>query len=617
MTQTSLIPTVVALSNFFAHNFPHISWYPYWYLGNPYQFLIGPVVPLLLSIFNFQFLIFNFYLGLILASFLIGAFGIYLLLKDFGVGKKEAVLPGLLYILLPAGLFLLQFQNGLNHIALGSLPYIFLLYKRFLEKDRLETPVFLSIAIAFVLLIDISILLPLAIGFMALFISLDIKKQVDGKIVNTLLIYLLAISLSTLWYTPRFWWVVLSNPSFGGAPLSNVLLSLLKLLLNLLPLVLALLVVKMTKFRPAGYLLFAMIFFVSFLFLTIVRFLSDPDFVMDWIGFGLELQFALAIILGSTISNIIRQLANQKSKILIITASLVILFVSGWILVFREWSINSDNEYQQRIISLLKHVGSNERVFLSGSSVFWINSSLDVPQVRGGVDQGSIHPFWAHGAYQIREGENSLLSHDWLLALGTSYVLVHEEGSDESLFDFKKPSKFFSKEALSYFQLVAQKKEDKLYKVQGGVGIGRIADISILTLSRPRGGADSQVLNQYASRLKRKISSFSFERPNKIVVSGNLLKDEVLSLAITYDASWGITEGQGIIVSDSLGNIVILPKKTGLQRFVLVFKSSFWDFLAPLILILITGLFIVTYKTVFPFAKKKLPNFYLGLHDED
>ena len=47
-----LIDTVIALSDFFINNFPDYSWYPHWYLGTPFRFLIGPIVPNVLLIVN-------------------------------------------------------------------------------------------------------------------------------------------------------------------------------------------------------------------------------------------------------------------------------------------------------------------------------------------------------------------------------------------------------------------------------------------------------------------------------------------------------------------------------------------------------------------------------------
>ena len=58
---------------------------------------------------------------------------------------------------------------------------------------------------------------------------------------------------------------------------------------------------------------------------------------------------------------------------------------------------------------ITKNVPKSERVFLSGSPVFWINSKNESMQVRGGNDIVSTSQWWAHGAYQIREGQDAAL----------------------------------------------------------------------------------------------------------------------------------------------------------------------------------------------------------------
>lgn len=621
-----MIPTVIALSSFFASSFPDVSWYPYWYLGNPYHYLIGPVVPAILTIFNFpfgfaqggQFSIFNLtrvYLVLILSSFVWGSFGIYFFLKDWGVGKRQALLSSFLYLIFPAGFYLLNYQNGLNHIAFAVLPFMLLSYRRFLQSERSSVAILLSFLMAIALLIDISILLPLVVGMVALFISLETKKAEDDKIIKTILILLSAIFLSSIWYTLRFWWIVLASPSFGGVPLFNLIVSLFKLLLNLTPIVLAVIFVKWRKFRPKGYLLFSTLFLVSFMFLTIVGFLSDPDFVMDWTGFFLELQFSGAIILGWFFERHIKFSIFLVLPIFITALIIVSLFNCSIVkLVAMKQCSNEamQNSYQNRVTLMIKNnVGSNDRIFLSGSSVFWINSKINILQVRGGGDQGSIHPFWADAAYQIREGQNALLSKNWLIALGASYVLVHEKGSSEPFWDFKNPSKFSD----NNFRLVEENMGDRLYRV-AKASIARVADIKMLAVKRPLGGGDNEALARYASLIKRPIH-FRFKEKNGMEIKVNLKNNEVISLALAYDPNLVLSKGQGSVISDSLGNTIIIPKRFGEQVFVLKFKSNFLDISIPAVMFLVAILLIIKYDKISPYLKKSLPQFSLGINGKD
>lgn len=634
MVQTSLIPTVITLSQFFANNFPDISWYPNWYLGNPYQFLTGPIVPALLAILNFscgagscfarQFSMTQIYLGFIFLSLLAGGIGIYFFLRDWQVGKREAVLSSVLFFIIPGSIFLLQFQNGLNHVAFGIFPYILLLFKRFIQKkdDKLLSLI-LSFLIAFAFLINPSIFLAIVFGIIALFVPLHVKDELEDKIIKTILILLLAISLSSIWYTPRFWWVIFSNPSFGGVPLFNLVGSLIKSVLNLLPLVFAVLVVKWRRYKPENHVLFALLFFSSFLFLTLLRLFSDIDFVTDWIGFGLELQFGAAILMGSMLSKF--KVTIQNLKLLIIFIGLVLLIIINIAIIVRLFDCSIVNYlktkqcnngameqsgYQSRIVNMLKdNIKDGERVFLSGSSVFWINSQINVSQVRGGVDQGSINPFWAHGAYQIREGENSKLTKALLSVFGVSYILVHEKGSEEYYQDYKHQEKFKS------FPLLKEERGDVLYKVNNS-SIGRIAKREILSVKKPENGADKKAIYSYANDLTGS-ANVIFTKANVIDVTAQTKNNQVISLAMTYDKRWKIMLGGGSSISDSIGNMIIIPEKEGLHNFKLQYQLLWYDWGVPVLASFIFILSILNYSKLFPIVKKRLPKIHIGMQEDE
>ncbi len=608
LSNTSLIPTVLTLSDFFIKSFPHIWWYPYWYLGNPYRYLIGPVVPVLLSFLNlFNLPLLYSYLFLILGSFILGSFGMYLLLKDWGLEKKQALFSAFLYLILPGGIYLLNYQNGLGHFAFGVFPYLLLVYRIFLQNKRLSSALLLSILISFVLLIDISMLLPLTVGFASIFLSRDEEDKRDfGNLIGiTIVIILLSISIATLWYTPRFWLVNLVSPSFGGVPLFRLIATLFQFLFSFLPIGLAILVVHFRKFRPKGYMFFSVLFFSSFLFLTIVRFLSDPDFVMDWIGFGLELQFGLVILLMGIFTKI------EKNRGIFLSLSLLIISVILDGYIFSNLTIQkSHNDYQKRIITMLKaNIKENERVFLSGSSVFFLNSDLNISQVRGGVDQAAIHPLWAHGAFQIREGTNPELTYDWLKAFGASYILIHNNKSLEPFHDFKHPEKF------DQLHLVSEKSGDLLYKVEKSQ-IARIAGSAILNVEKPKNRADAQSLSEYVSSIKRP-AQFFYRKPTQIEIHAVLQKNEILSLAVSYDPRWRLIKGSGVIHSDNLGNIAIVPLTAGEQNFRLVYAAKWYDIYPSIFISCSLLLALLYFRRVSEQIIKRIKGINAGLFSED
>lgn len=598
-----LISTVLALSDFFIKNFSNdFWWYPYWYLGNPFNYLIGPVVPLVLLILSkaVPLPLGALYIGVIGISWVIGGIGVVRVVREIGGKGQTAVIAGLLFAALPFSLLFLQVSNGLHLVAFGLLPWVFIVYQRFLVRMQGNIVLFLALSITFVTLIDISILLSLIIGFSALL--LVHKKQIGYLSLKTVLILLLSLSLATIWYTPGFWLTILANPSFGGVPLVGIVKTIFQLIVSFLPLFLGATLAHRRMIKLAPVLQFGLLFFFSFAFLTIVRFLFDPDFVMDWIGYILELQFGMAIILASVLVRV-----KQYFFIIILT---IVLLLDCFIVISLAKQFHDQSVYQKHIVSLLeKNADSDERVFLSGSPVFFINQFLPVMQVRGGKDEGSIHPFWTEASYQIREGEGADLAKLWLTALGLRYVLVHQKNSREPFSDFIHTDKFKT------FTTTVEEQDDVLYKIENAQLL-RIASEEILRATSPTKGDDYEALQAYVATF-RQPAKLTFPKPNEFEVLVTAGKKEVILLAVSYSPFWRIAKGEGILRADGLSNMVIIPTKSGKQAFTLLYKPSLFSLFSPLLFAVGVGVLFWKFAAFFAFVKHVLHILAFGMHENE
>lgn len=113
------------------------------------------------------------------------------------------------------------------------------------------------------------------------------------------------------------------------------------------------------------------------------------------------------------------------------------------------------------VLSWVVHPG--ERVFLSGSPVFWLNAWFDIAQVRGGADRGSVDPDWRAAAWEIREGTEVDRSLEWVDKLGINWLVVHGETSQEVYHDFRFPDKF---EEIEWLEKVYDMNGDRIYRVK-------------------------------------------------------------------------------------------------------------------------------------------------------
>lgn len=466
--QTSLIPATVSLIRYFSI-FGFAAFfqnYPNWYLGTtPFKYLIGPVVPLLevaiKSLFNVSLLSISTYLVIFFA--ILSGVGWVLLIKKFFSSDHVFFRP--IFYLLPFTFYLLlpwKYLSGLaiseltSFIAFCLLPFVLLTFGR---KIWLS-----SLAVAILMLVSTNVITSLIVGAVSLAVSRSLLngkiKKPEKRIKKYLLSIFVGIIISTLWYGPRFWLIQIVNPGIGGGSIGQVLMRLLDFVRGLLPLVLAVIVVYFKSKFTSKLKVFAWIFFGSFAILTIFRFVANPAFWMDWTSWLTELEVGAFLILANNLQFKIYNLQSiSKILILIIFSWVVILFTYN--VLGKPQLISTKPPEIISSLSKLAQVSGKNRVFVTGSSVFWLNVYFDTVQVRGGRDEVSIDPDWRLGAYNFREGVNPIIIDQDLKKLNVVYVLVNATGSSDFYKDYKNLSVW-----PQVGVAVAEIGEDTIYKVR-------------------------------------------------------------------------------------------------------------------------------------------------------
>lgn len=478
--QTSMMPVNVALARFVeTHGFgAAFSNYPYWYLGStPFRYLTGPVVPSILVLFHRllpNFSLFEIMLGVTMAMWIVGGVGVWFLAKELGLSKewrgREAVFGAVFYLFGPVVPFLFPFADGVYLLAFSVLPFILFFYLKFLKNPTRRLKFLLVGLMTFVLLIDTLIIPSLLLGMAAVFLAQVGWKKTEEKLKSSLVLLFLSFLVSTLWYTPGYWLTTLGAPSFGGKGLAQVVGWLGKIMPIALGLTLAIFSAKVFKKRD---LLRDFCFYWLFIFgfLTLMRFLSDPDFWQDWTGYGLELQLGLAMGLGliTQILNVKSQNYISKLKNFSILIAISTFYFLLSILIFNKYVLGT---LQKDITQTVEHrVGKwlsenaepGEKVFLSGTTAFWLNALFDIPQVRGGRDQASFDARWREAVWEIREGTNPEKSVTWLKELDIKYLVVHTGDSKEFYHDFVYPEKF---EKAINLRRVYWENGDAIYRIE-------------------------------------------------------------------------------------------------------------------------------------------------------
>jgi hypothetical protein len=232
-------------------------------------------------------------------------------------------------------------------------------------------------------------------------------------------------------------------------------------------------------------------------FLSLLRFLSDTDFWLDWSSYAVEIQLGIGIALGmllrqrtedreqktriedgklktdtylSSIFGLLRppSVFYLRSSLFFAFYLLIFAFITNkYVLGTLQKDITQSVEY--RIGRQLSGIAKpNERVFLSGTTAFWLNTFFEIPQVRGGKDQAAVDPDWRKAVWEIRDGstgspQGGEKSVEWLRRLGVSYLVVHTFASKEFYHDFVHPEKF---EEVKGLKKIDDEDGDRIYRVE-------------------------------------------------------------------------------------------------------------------------------------------------------
>ena len=107
-------------------------------------------------------------------------------------------------------------------------------------------------------------------------------------------------------------------------------------------------------------------------------------------------------------------------------------------------------------------VKPGETVFLSGTTAFWLNSFVNVAQVRGGRDEAAVDQKWRDVAWKIRQGSDLEIVVSSLRNFNVNYLVIHTDDSMEYYHDFKNPGIFLDS---NIFKEVFNSSGDIIYKI--------------------------------------------------------------------------------------------------------------------------------------------------------
>lgn len=471
-------------ARFIVQRYPHLSWNPLWYMGYPFHIFYTPLLPCLMAAINSLIPTISTPAAYrLITSFLyaLGPVTLYLFLRYLTKRQFTAVLAGFSYSLLPSFCYLigevrgvasgfgyspwrlialLLYGEGPHISALAFTPLAAWLFLRGLKEPCLANYLLAALAISLVALLNWIALFALAVILGVILLSEMLLGDPRRKGRTALLCGLLAYGLSAFWFNVSFLQASLAFGQGGGLLRQYLFLPFPLLILGLILAAVVFLFFAGNQERQPTFIGLAWLGTLAFIVFGWYGWrwvLSpQPNRYMPEMNMGATIVGALIVTgiydrLREWESSPIPVLRGGFSLLLggsIILCSLPFLKASSWITKPQQ-DISRTSEY--RVAQwLAAHVEEGERAYATGSHGFWLNVFSDVPQIRGGSDQGAIHPWWKEVTYQINTGEEAEISILWAKALNIRYIVVSYPGSADAYQDYRYPGKFEGKLAKRY-----------------------------------------------------------------------------------------------------------------------------------------------------------------------
>ncbi|TMC26958.1 MAG: hypothetical protein E6I57_08110 [Chloroflexi bacterium] len=605
----SIEATFIANARFIAERFPDLSWYPYWYLGFPFELFYTPLLPGIVALLGkIGGDIPQAYRIVAATGYALGLPALYLAARELTRSRRAALLSAAAFLLLPSltyafppirsdgaalsGTFLPPPWRLVALVEYGEGPHVLSLslallgvaatirYLRAPSAARLMVAVLALVAVALTNLIGA---LGVAILVFGIAIANGPAATFAAKWSGLWKLGLLTVLFSMGWYSLGFM-RAFSQP--GGGDTASFYLAL--------PLV-ALAAVIAVAALPLKRLPLGADVVVLWLFLigaiVVMKQLFGIGVAPQPIRYSLELDAAFAIAVGIAVTwaieRVTRHVAVRAAGVAVAGLAFLAIGLPAWLgvqarlapdLSWQTWS-------ERRVaLWLADRLRPGERAFLTGDHAFWLNVFADVPQVRGGQDFSAVDPWPAHAAFQINTGADVAISKLWLQAFAVRYLVVTTPASSEIYRDFTNPAKFDG-----VFPMVFDERGVRIYEVPL-VGDTRAVVTPASDLRAPTNGIDRPALESYVSAVAQA------ETP--ATVAGELGRSRVdtgssggrLVVRQAYDSGWRVTvDGKGVDAAPDALGMLSLPVAPG-RHVIELERRVHLDFIAGLAVAIVTAL---------------------------
>jgi hypothetical protein len=569
----------IALAKFLLQYWPHVSWFPWFDAGMPFENTYLPGVSAIVAMASIVGRCSPAHAFHAVAALAFSLAPVSLFLFALGVsgrfapGVSAAVLwsvfspsiifPEILHDMgTPFGIRRLRdivyFGDTPHNVAICLLPVSLLLTFRYLEKPTGRRFALAVLAAAGVMIMN-------AFGIVVVFLSSLILFATATRLSWKNLARVAAIQLAAYLVVCRF-----LPPSLIGLLETNSQLvggdfrfTSRTVILASCFLAILIMVWASTRRLSNPMLQFAMLFSVCFGAVAFLGF-QGLNLVPQPVRYHLEVEPGLCLLTVFLLEPVFRRIP-WKLVLAVIVVPLLWIFIRDC--QFARTLIRPADIVHSTPFREARWIAENlpgQRVLVSSEAEFLFNVFSDNPQMSAGHEPSS--PNWVQhvAIYTIETGQNAgaqdgPISVLWLKAFGCGAIVVPGRDSKDYYHPIANPDKF---EGL--LPLLWRESGDSIYKVpQRSVSLAHVIPRSAVVKNRPKHGLDVGELRLYVDALESDAAppSVVWENPEHVRIAARMDPSEVLSVQVNYDPGWEARVGgrKAKVEADKLGFIVIQP----------------------------------------------------------
>ncbi|MGI8741180.1 MAG: hypothetical protein ACR2NN_01155 [Bryobacteraceae bacterium] len=589
--------TFMSISRFILSDWPHLSWYPRWFNGVPFQNTYSPLL---------QFVDAGFaklaHCSTALAFHAVTAFFyslgpalLFLFAWKLSGLLETSLSAALLYSLFsPSAMFwlvyndifgwrharrlhtLVHYGEGAHNVALSLLPLALLLFYLAITRRRLRWYIATGAFFGVVVLFNAFGATDLSLGAACLLLafSRELRLRDMAALAAT-------AACSYLWISPclpptLIQTIRVNSLSVAGdyhyTPLSRAVL-----LLVVAAWLCLWYATRRLKSRFDRFILLFAFIFTAIPTLSVwgnISIVPQPD------RYHLEMEMGLclaAIFLARHL--VVRLNPNVRMAVLLIFA----VFLTRQTITYSRYAqkliqpIDITTTVEYRMAKWLDRNLPGLRAMVSDEGGTWFNVFTDNPQLSSGHDPFSPN-WWVEAAvYAIYAGETH--GHEasvaWLKAFGCHAITVPGPHSRQTYRPFRRPNKF-----AGALPVLWHDEDDTIYGVpQRGTSLAHVIPATAAIGHPPRNGVDLTGIGPFVAAMedpRLPLAEMSWLRSDRAHISAPVQAGQVIAVQVTWDPGWKASANghPAAITRDGIGLMTLHPDCSGPCEVDLTFEQG-------------------------------------------